>query len=237
MGLIIAIVALAGGKARGATNSGQAIAGLVCSILALIIAIDLSVHVGTWAARNSSVFTRFDKCVAQASNGPPSPTASPSSPTRSVVESVLPQSGMQLTARLAQSGRLLTAWPAWLAAAGLAAGVGTGRWRCSGPAGGSRRHRRRHLRSRPRHPGDRPGTGNRTRMSTEGVTGPGIAGKTAPPRFGVRSMSAPLRRVLLRRPSVTGDFAAAAWRAPDAGLLARQQGRSPASCSPTSVAR
>jgi N-dimethylarginine dimethylaminohydrolase len=59
-------------------------------------------------------------------------------------------------------------------------------------------------------------------MSTEGVTGSGIAGETAPPRFGVRSMSSPLRRVLLRRPSVTGDFAAAAWRAPDAGLLARQ---------------
>jgi len=47
---------------------------------------------------------------------------------------------------------------------------------------------------------------------------PGVAG----PRFGVRSMSAPLRRVLLRRPSVTGDFAAAAWRRPDPGLLARQ---------------
>ena len=44
----------------------------------------------------------------------------------------------------------------------------------------------------------------------------------AGPRFGVRSMCAPLRRVLLRRPSLTGDFAAAAWRAPDAGLLARQ---------------
>src|SRR6266702_4665442 len=41
-------------------------------------------------------------------------------------------------------------------------------------------------------------------------------------RFGVRSMAAPLRRVLLRRPSVTGDFAAANWRVPDAGLLARQ---------------
>jgi hypothetical protein len=68
VGLIIAIIALARGKARGATNSGQAIAGLICSILALIIAIDLSVHVGTWAARNTSVFTRFDKCVAQASN-------------------------------------------------------------------------------------------------------------------------------------------------------------------------
>ena len=52
----------------------------------------------------------------------------------------------------------------------------------------------------------------------------GVAGGTevAGPRFGVRSMSARLRRVLLRRPSVTGDFAAADWRAPEAGLLARQ---------------
>jgi len=41
-------------------------------------------------------------------------------------------------------------------------------------------------------------------------------------RFGVRSMSAPLRRVLLRSPSVTGDFAAAHWRAPDLGSLTRQ---------------
>lgn len=40
--------------------------------------------------------------------------------------------------------------------------------------------------------------------------------------FGVRSMSAPLRRVLLRRPAIAGDFSAAGWRAPDAGLLARQ---------------
>jgi N-dimethylarginine dimethylaminohydrolase len=35
-------------------------------------------------------------------------------------------------------------------------------------------------------------------------------------------MSAPLRRVLLRRPAVTGDFAAANWRPPDPGLLATQ---------------
>ena len=68
VGLVIAIVALAGGKARGATNSGQAVAGLICSILALIIAVDLSVHVGTWAARNTSVFTQFDKCIAKAGN-------------------------------------------------------------------------------------------------------------------------------------------------------------------------
>jgi N-dimethylarginine dimethylaminohydrolase len=45
---------------------------------------------------------------------------------------------------------------------------------------------------------------------------------TANVTYGVRSMSAPLRRVLLRRPSTTGDFAAADWRTPDPGLLGRQ---------------
>jgi dimethylargininase len=56
-------------------------------------------------------------------------------------------------------------------------------------------------------------------MAAESVAGETLA---AGPRFGVRSMSAPLRRVLLRRPSLAGDFAAADWRAPDPGLLARQ---------------
>jgi hypothetical protein len=68
VGLIIGIVALSRRKTRGATNPGQAVAGLICSVLALAIAIDLSVHVGTWAARNTSAFTRFDKCIAQAAN-------------------------------------------------------------------------------------------------------------------------------------------------------------------------
>jgi dimethylargininase len=40
--------------------------------------------------------------------------------------------------------------------------------------------------------------------------------------FGVRSMVAPLRRVLLRRPATSGDFAAADWRPPDPVLLERQ---------------
>ncbi len=44
----------------------------------------------------------------------------------------------------------------------------------------------------------------------------------AQPSFGVRSMFEPLRRVLLRRPAIAGEFSAAGWRAPDAGLLARQ---------------
>lgn len=42
------------------------------------------------------------------------------------------------------------------------------------------------------------------------------------PRYGVNSMCLPLRRVLVRRPATTGDFAAAAWRQPDPGLLVAQ---------------
>jgi N-dimethylarginine dimethylaminohydrolase len=43
-------------------------------------------------------------------------------------------------------------------------------------------------------------------------------------RYGVRSMCLPLRRVLVRRPATVGDFAAAAWRQPDSGLLLTQHG-------------
>jgi len=68
VGLILGIVALARGNNRGATNPGQAVAGVVCCVLALAISIDLSVRVGTWAARNTGVFARFDKCIAQAAN-------------------------------------------------------------------------------------------------------------------------------------------------------------------------
>jgi hypothetical protein len=68
VGLVLGIIALTRGRARGATNGGQALAGVICSVVALIIAIDLSVHVGTWVARNTGTFTTFDKCVAQAAN-------------------------------------------------------------------------------------------------------------------------------------------------------------------------
>ena len=40
--------------------------------------------------------------------------------------------------------------------------------------------------------------------------------------YTVRSMVAPLRRVLLVRPSVTGDFAGAGWRDPDRAALLRE---------------
>ncbi len=39
------------------------------------------------------------------------------------------------------------------------------------------------------------------------------------PRYGVQSMVDPLRRVLIRRPVTTGDFAAADWRQPDPDRL------------------
>jgi N-dimethylarginine dimethylaminohydrolase len=41
-------------------------------------------------------------------------------------------------------------------------------------------------------------------------------------QFGVTSMSAPLRRVLVRRPATSGDFAGAGWRPPDPAALVRQ---------------
>jgi dimethylargininase len=43
--------------------------------------------------------------------------------------------------------------------------------------------------------------------------------------FGVTSMAAPLHRVLVRRPAVTGDFATADWRQPDPAALAGQHAR------------
>jgi N-dimethylarginine dimethylaminohydrolase len=41
-------------------------------------------------------------------------------------------------------------------------------------------------------------------------------------RFGVTSMVAPLRRVLVRRPATTGDWEGAGWRVPDPATLERQ---------------
>jgi hypothetical protein len=47
----------------------------------------------------------------------------------------------------------------------------------------------------------------------------------AGPRFGVRSMSAPLRRVMLRRPSVTGVVPALAWTGTRDNRSRRHSGR------------
>ena len=52
-------------------------------------------------------------------------------------------------------------------------------------------------------------------VASQNAGGPGL-------RYGVSSMCLPLRRVLVRRPATVGDFAAAAWRQPDPGLLMTQ---------------
>ena len=44
----------------------------------------------------------------------------------------------------------------------------------------------------------------------------------APASYGVTSMTAPLRRVLVRRPALAGDWEGAGWRRPDPAALTRQ---------------
>ena len=66
--VVLGIIAITRGRTKGATNPGQTTAGIVCGALAIIIAVVFAVRVGTWAARNTSAFTRFDNCIAQAGN-------------------------------------------------------------------------------------------------------------------------------------------------------------------------
>lgn len=68
LGAILGIVALTRRGAGRAGRSGQAMAGVICSVLALLMAIVITARVGTWVARNTGVFTSFDKCIAQAGN-------------------------------------------------------------------------------------------------------------------------------------------------------------------------
>src|SRR5437764_9478442 len=70
VGLVLGIIALARRRQSRATNQGQAIAGVVCSAIALALAITFSVQFGTWAARNSAVFTRFDNCLIKSGTRP-----------------------------------------------------------------------------------------------------------------------------------------------------------------------
>jgi hypothetical protein len=65
---VLGIIAVTRGRANGATNSAPAIAGIVCGVLALVIGIVLAVRFGTFVARNTSVFTTFDNCIARAGN-------------------------------------------------------------------------------------------------------------------------------------------------------------------------
>ncbi len=66
--LVLGLIALIRGRAKGTANPGQAAAGVVCAVLALVVAVVFTVRVGTFVARNTSAFTTFDNCIAKASN-------------------------------------------------------------------------------------------------------------------------------------------------------------------------
>jgi hypothetical protein len=66
--VILGGIAAVRGAEGGVTNSGQVIAGIICGVLALVVGIVFAVRFGTFVARNTSVFTTFDNCIAKAGN-------------------------------------------------------------------------------------------------------------------------------------------------------------------------
>ena len=66
--VILGVIALSRRITGGATNPGQAWAGTICGILALVIGIVFSVRVGTFVEHNTGSVTSFDNCIAKASN-------------------------------------------------------------------------------------------------------------------------------------------------------------------------
>ena len=60
-------VAVTRARSSGTASSG-AVAGIVCGVLALAVGAAFAVHFGVFVARNTSVFTTFDSCIAKAGN-------------------------------------------------------------------------------------------------------------------------------------------------------------------------
>jgi membrane-bound ClpP family serine protease len=69
VGVILGAIALNRAGRGVSMNRGQAIAGLTCSAVALILAIVLSVRVGTWASDNRKPLGRLESCLTKAGNG------------------------------------------------------------------------------------------------------------------------------------------------------------------------
>jgi hypothetical protein len=68
VGVVLGAVALARQQKTGATNQGQALAGLICSLVALALAITLTVRVGVWAGHNRRPLARLESCLTRAGN-------------------------------------------------------------------------------------------------------------------------------------------------------------------------
>jgi uncharacterized membrane protein HdeD (DUF308 family) len=73
LGIVAIILGLVGmGRAsRGeADNRGQAIAGLITGLLALVIAIVFTVSIGTFFVQHQNDFRKFGNCILGADNAP-----------------------------------------------------------------------------------------------------------------------------------------------------------------------
>jgi uncharacterized membrane protein len=69
VGAVLGVLGLLRAARGEASNRGQAVAGLVCSFVALALAIVLTVRVGTWANDNRTALTDLGNCLAKAQNG------------------------------------------------------------------------------------------------------------------------------------------------------------------------
>jgi hypothetical protein len=66
--VVLGAIAVTSGRSKGATNAGQAAAGIICGVLALVAGIVLTARLGSFVTHNTSAFTTFDNCMARAGN-------------------------------------------------------------------------------------------------------------------------------------------------------------------------
>jgi hypothetical protein len=62
---VLGVIAVTRTRTGGGATPG-AVAGIVCGVLALTVGVVFAVHFGVFVARNTSVFTTFDSCIAKA---------------------------------------------------------------------------------------------------------------------------------------------------------------------------
>lgn len=68
-GTVLGGIALARQRS-GEGSKAQALAGLICSVIALILAVTLAARVGTWARHNRRPIQRLSTCLAKAKKDP-----------------------------------------------------------------------------------------------------------------------------------------------------------------------
>jgi hypothetical protein len=70
IGVVLGVIGMVRAGRGEASNRGQAVMGLVASLLALALAGVLVARVGTWANDNRTPLYRLGKCLAEVQDGP-----------------------------------------------------------------------------------------------------------------------------------------------------------------------